>query len=76
MQKQPPEVFHRKRKTLCWSAFLIKLLKTPTQVLPCEICNFFKNAYFEEHLPKTDSIYEIDCCSMLVSDIIFCIVSH
>ena len=43
-----------KGNKLCWSLFLIKLQflrpatllkKTPTQVLPCEICN-----YFEEHL--------------------------
>ena len=43
-------------------------------MFPCEICEFFKNAYFEEHLPKTGSIYEIGSCSMLVSDIIFCII--
>ena len=29
---------------------------------------------FEEHLPKTASIYEIGNCSLLVSDIIFCII--
>ena len=39
-----------------------------------EIGEIFKNAYFEEHLPKTASIYEIGSCSMLVSDIIFCII--
>ena len=38
-------------KHLCWSLFLIKL--TPTQVFSCEICEFFKNTYFQEHLPAT-----------------------
>ena len=26
------------------------LKKTPTQVLPCKLCNIFKNSYFAEHL--------------------------
>ena len=26
------------------------LKETPTQVLPCEVCETFKNIYFEEHL--------------------------
>ena len=25
----------------------------PTQVFPCEICDIFKNTYFEEHLRAT-----------------------
>ena len=29
---------------------------TPTQVLSCEICEFFKNTYFEEHLRTTDCL--------------------
>ena len=45
---------------LCWSRFLIKLQalkacnfikkKTPTQLLSCDYCKFFKSTYFEEHL--------------------------
>ena len=49
------------KKLLCWSLFfiklqfwepatLLKLKKTPTQVLSCETCQIFKNDYFEEHL--------------------------
>ena len=26
------------------------LKETPTQVFSCEICEFFRNTYFEEHL--------------------------
>ena len=33
---------------LCWSFFLIKL--TPTQEFFCEVCEIFKNTYFEEHM--------------------------
>ena len=29
--------------------------KTPTQVLSCEICEIFKNTFFEEHLQTTAS---------------------
>ena len=29
--------------------------ETPTQVFPCEFCEVFKNAYFEEHLRRTAS---------------------
>ena len=45
-------------KHLCWSLFSVKLQasdlqpcrkETRTQVLSCEICEFFKNTYFEEH---------------------------
>ena len=32
---------------------------TPTQVFFCEICEIFKNTYFEEHLWKTASVYHI-----------------
>ena len=31
------------------------LKKAPTQVFYCEICEFFKNTYFEEHLRRTAS---------------------
>ena len=66
-------------KHLCWSVFLIKFVKTllkrdSIQVFPCEICEILRTPTFEEHLPKTASIYEICSCSMLVSDIIFCII--
>ena len=52
---------------LCWSHILVKLQacsgmqikiskykKTPTQVF-CEICEIFKNTYFEKHLRTTAS---------------------
>ena len=29
--------------------------ETPTQVLSCEVCETFKNAYFEEYLQTTAS---------------------
>ena len=42
--------FHRKAP-VSESHFLKK--ETPTQVFSCEICEIFKNAYFEEHLRTT-----------------------
>ena len=48
-------------KHLCWSLCLIKLQawshETPTQVFSYEICEIFKNTYFEEHLPTIASGY-------------------
>ena len=49
-------------KHLCWSLFSIKfhafrsatlLKETPTQVFSCEICETFKNIYFEKPLRTT-----------------------
>ena len=34
--------------------------KTPTQVFFCELCEIFKNTYFEEYLPKNDVLRVID----------------
>ena len=48
--------------------------KQPDAGISCEICEILKNAYFEEHLLKTASIFEKGSCSMLVSDIILCII--
>ena len=31
------------------------LKETPTQVLSCDVCESFKNTYFEEHLQTTAS---------------------
>ena len=50
-------------KHLCWSLLLIKLhafrattlFETPTQVFSSEICNNFRNTYFEERLWTTAS---------------------
>ena len=60
VQKQPPEVLHKKTtlknlaiftgKHLCWSRPATLLKKAPTQVLSCEYCKIFKNSYIEEHL--------------------------
>ena len=44
---------------MCFAVKFEKFLRTPT---------------FEDYLPKTVSIYETGSCSMLVSDIIFCII--
>ena len=41
---------------------------------PMKFAKFLRTPTFEEHLPKTAFIYEIGSCSMLVSDIIFCII--
>ena len=41
---------------------------------PVKFAKFLRTSFFEEHLPRTASIYEIGSCSMLVSDIIFCII--
>ena len=32
--------------------------ETPAQVFPCEICESFKNTYFEEHLSVKDCFWE------------------
>ena len=48
-------------KHLCWSLFLIKLqqIRSATLLmLSCEICEIFKNTYFEEHLPTNVSLNE------------------
>ena len=45
-------------RQLCWSLLIIKLqtLRPSTQVLfSCEICEIFKETYFEEHLRTTAS---------------------
>ena len=53
-------------KHVSWSHFVIKLQplgpatilkKTPTQVFSCEICEIFKNTYFEEHQRTTASLF-------------------
>ena len=51
-------------KQMCWSLFLIKmqaclcwsLFLTPTQMFYCEICEIFKNTYFEEHVRTIASV--------------------
>ena len=57
-------------KYLCWSLFIIKLQafslqvfqkETPTQVLSCEVCETFKNTYFEKHLQTTVSGGVLGC---------------
>ena len=39
-------------KHLCWIIFFYEK-ENPTQVFSCEICEIFKNIYFEEHLRTT-----------------------
>ena len=92
MQKQPPEVFRRKsffskfckfhRKTPVLKCIFNKVCKNfakkrlQHRCLPVKFAEFLKTPNFEEHLPNAVSIYEIGSCSMLVSDIIFCIILH
>ena len=55
---QPPEMFFKRvalknlknltGKHLYWK-------ETPTQVFSCEICEMFKNAYFDEQMPTAAS---------------------
>ena len=40
--------------------------ETPTQVFSCEICEIFKNTYFEEHLRTTTSAHILLCCIILI----------
>ena len=41
---------------------------------PVKFAKFLRTLTFEEHLPKTACMCEIGSCSMLVSDVIFCII--
>ena len=59
-------------KQMCWYLFLIKLQafrpatlskKAPTQMFFQEICEIFKNIYFEEHLRTITSEMENTCAS-------------
>ena len=44
-------------KSLCWSLFLIKLLKRNTNTgFSCEKCKIFKNTFFTEHLSPAASV--------------------
>ena len=44
-------------KSLCWSLFLIKLLKRNSNTgFSCEKCNIFKNTFLTEHLSSTASL--------------------
>ena len=53
----------------CVGAFSLQLYEkeTPTQVFSCEICEIFKNTYFEEHLWMAASTIKksIDCYQIL-----------
>ena len=57
IQKQPSEVFRKKRCSLEFRNIHKKTLmfetlfnKAPTQMFSCEYCEIFKNTYFEKHL--------------------------
>ena len=54
-QKQPPEVFYKKR---CSQASDMQLYKEETlvQVFSCEFCKIFKNTFFTENLWTTTSV--------------------
>ena len=58
LQKQPPEVLHKKACSEQFCNFHRKTPEglqlyqneTPTQDFSCEYCEIFTNTYFEEHL--------------------------
>ena len=67
--KQPPGVFVRKGflknftnfatgKHLCWNFFGLQLYQkeAPAKVFFYEICEIFKNTYFEDHLQTTAAL--------------------
>ena len=66
IQKEPSEVFRNKkcsqnfrkfyRKYLCWSVFNLVKRDFNSGVF-YELCQFFKNTYFEQHLWTTASVY-------------------
>ena len=67
--KQSPETFYKKgvlqnfikltEKHMYISESLqIYQKAAPTQVFSCEICEIFKNTYFEEHVRTTSSVSE------------------
>ena len=67
--KQSPETFYKKgvlqnfikltEKYMYISESLqIYQKEVPTQVFSCEICEIFKNIYFEEHMRTTSSVSE------------------
>ena len=76
MQKQPPEVFRRKcfffkfrkfyRKTPMLEYLFNKVRKNVAikrlqhRCFPVKFAKFLRTLTFEEHLPKTASLYEID----------------
>ena len=67
-KKQPREVFDKKKvfqkilqnslQNTCARDSLIKFIKKETlaQLFSCELCEFFKNTYFEEYLRTTASV--------------------
>ena len=44
---------HQKLLPICKRKEAATLKKTPTEVFSCEICEIFKNTYFEERLWTT-----------------------
>ena len=48
-QKQPPEVFCKKRVFLK----ILQIFVAPTEVFSCEICEIFKNTFFEANRQTT-----------------------
>ena len=61
IQKQPPEVFFKKRLQAC--NFMKK--ENLAQVFSCEFCEISKNTIFTEQLWMTAS----DDCTSIVNDI-------
>ena len=50
MQKQPPEIFYKKKVFLRPQACNFIKKKTLTQVFSCELCKIFKSTFFTENL--------------------------
>ena len=51
-------------KKSCSAGLQLYEKETPTQVIFCEICEFYKNNYFEEHLRTTASFTNTPICSL------------
>ena len=51
-------------KKSCSAGLQLYEKETPTQVISCEICEFYKNNYFEEHLRTTASFTNTPICSL------------
>ena len=54
-QKEPPEVFCKKRCSVAGLRAATLLKETLTQVFSCEFCEISKNNFFTEHLRATAS---------------------
>ena len=65
-QKQPPEVFSKKRVFKNFAIFTgLVTLRKERKVFSCGHCEIFKNTYFEENLRTSTSAFNLlmnHCC--------------